>query len=279
MNFEEIKNEFDKDDDIFKLKEVKYIREHKDEMIDQLLQVIEDYTNNIDIDNDIPISVLYSLFLLSEFREQRLFPYLIKMLHYKDPKYDFFDIYGEGICENFPEFLASTFNGDIESINNVIESDETTDDAKEYAISMYSYFLYKGIKERNEVVTYLEKNINYILELAEKKVYSDYFVLGILQIILDNHLEELLDIVKKLYENDLVDYFMYGSYEDYSRLVKDKEKKHRHGSFVITDTVKEFSSWAMFKKQNDKQKPKKSKSNKRKKQPKTNYKNKKKKKK
>ena len=124
MNFEEIKNEFDKEDDIFKLKEVKYIREHKDEMIDQLLQVIEDYTNNIDIDNDIPISVLYSLFLLSEFREQRLFPYLIKMLHYKDPKYDFFDIYGEGICENFPEFLASTFNGDIESINNVIESDD-----------------------------------------------------------------------------------------------------------------------------------------------------------
>ena len=63
MKFEEIIKEFDKEDQIFKEDQVLYIKEHKEEFVDDLLKLIKDYTDNMD-ENIYPISVLYSLFLL-----------------------------------------------------------------------------------------------------------------------------------------------------------------------------------------------------------------------
>lgn len=284
MNFEEILEEFDKDDEHFKKDQVIYIKEHKEEFIDDLLKVVENFTNDLGNEN-YPLSVLYSLYLLSEFKEKRLYPYLIKILEFNVPKdSDFFNYFGDGMYEMMPCFLVSTFNNDFDSLNKIIEDDKYDDDSKELAVKTYSYFLRNNLISRDELIKYLNKIIDMIIEKAQKN--SEYncenFAFGVLEVILRSHLTELLDKAKILYEEDLIDYMMFGDYDTYCSYVR--EDGHSDYIHHIEDTVKELGCWAVFAKDRNIEPKIKApattvKKNKtRKKKPKTNYKNKKKKK-
>ena len=282
MKFEEIIKEFDKEDQIFKEDQVLYIKEHKEDFIDDLLKLIKDYTDNMD-ENIYPISVLYSLFLLSEFKEKRLYPYLIKMLEFQYPNnMSFFEYFGDGMFEMMSCFLVSTFNNDFDSLNRIIENDKYDEDSRHIAVSTYSYLCRNNFISKEELIIFLNKIIDNILKKSDDPNYGCYmFVNGILDVIIECNLRELLDKVKLLYENDFVDPLMFGDYNKYLSYVGDTSLSyHTH---QIEDTISEFSQWAMFcneskvyKKNHSNNKPSKKK---KKKQPKTNYKNKKKKKK
>ena len=63
---------------------------------------------------------IYAFFLLAEFKEKKAFPYLIDLIN-KDA--DILEhIIGDDYPEYLPRLLASTYNGDDESLFSIIEN-------------------------------------------------------------------------------------------------------------------------------------------------------------
>jgi len=85
-------------------------------MKDILLKEVDRFSSKIDeYDNYCEASVIYSIYLLAEFRDTRLYDRIINLLNCKN--LDSRKIIWEGLSDSYDNILVSLFNGDFESLN------------------------------------------------------------------------------------------------------------------------------------------------------------------
>lgn len=119
----------------------------------ELLEAL-DYANNkvkelCEEDSDYYLHT-YAMYLLAEFREKRAFLKLIAFLYQPEEYIDY--LLGDGLTEDFPSLLCSTFDGEnLRMLQDVIENQDLYEYARSAALSAY-VFLYEAGKNTKNVV-------------------------------------------------------------------------------------------------------------------------------
>ena len=111
--------------------------ELKEEITPILLRELEDVSNHPQIieDDESYIFPYYAMFLLAKFREPKAFPYILKLFSLPPDFVDnhFDDITAESLCP----LLASTYNGDLQSIIKFIKDPQYFERARSSACRVF----------------------------------------------------------------------------------------------------------------------------------------------
>ena len=230
--FNENENKFNKD-------AVLEARENKGKINDVLLEHVSFVIDNIDKYQDelIPISFIYSVYLLAEFEDKRLFPLLIKLC--ENEEFDIYHMIGDAFGDKLNSILVSVYDGDIDSLNKIIENKDLNEYMRDRFLVCYIYFYDNNMIEKEDLKEYLLKLI---------KLYDydeDYIYNTILDVIINAHLFDLVEEVKDMFDYDVIDPMIRGGYDSFIDDIfnyndtLDKFDK-------ISDTVKEMYWWACF---------------------------------
>jgi hypothetical protein len=179
----------------------------------------------------------FAVFLLAQFREQRAFPKLVGFLHSNADELEF--ILGDILTENYHAVLCSTYNGDISLLQEVIENDAYYEFARIAAVKAYTCIVRDGHASRDEMVHYFHR-VSRNLKDGDMGGAN-----ALVDVIVDEHIFELLPEAKNFYDRDLVSPFIYGSYDSFINLIFDytyNNDKKIH----VDDVIAEIENWACY---------------------------------
>jgi hypothetical protein len=215
---------------------------HREEIIPRLLDSLDYMDENLKTimaDEHCGYNLhFYAIFLLAQFREQRVFPRLVGFLHKTEDELDF--IIGDVITEDYNAILCSTYNGDIRPLQEVIENNTCYEFARVAAVEAYAYIVRDGHISRDSMIDYFRHVIRTLKEDDSEGATA------MVNAVVDEHIFELMPEVKDLYDMDLVDTFVCGAYDSFVNSIfsytYDKIDKKIH----IDDVVAELEKWACY---------------------------------
>ena len=97
---------------------------------------------------------LYALFILAEFKETKAFEVALRILELPEASLDI--LIGDSLTEDYPNILASLYNGNLESIKRIIENPNTYLFARDTAIRSLLGLIVESKLEINEVIQYMD---------------------------------------------------------------------------------------------------------------------------
>jgi hypothetical protein len=208
-------------------------------LLEQLQIVSDDIDGTIDAGDYDFIAAAY---LLAQFREKSAFPLLVSLLRIDEDTAD--ELWGDVLTQSCAPMLRDTFNGDAGLLREVIENRSYSPWARITALEAYSYLYTDGHITRRELTRYLRRLIRVVYRnnLNEDDITVISYV-G--HAVIDCHLIEMIDDIKELYDNELIDRFSLGEYKEFLGMVNgydDTFYAKRH----ITDTIKELKTWNWF---------------------------------
>ena len=161
------------------------------EMLDYTLNNL----NNILNETDHFYGYTYAIFLLAEFKEKKLFPYLIELMKKGENTLDYI------IGDDFPEFLsrllASSYNGDDDTLISIIKDKNIDQFVRCCALRTYDILYLEKVKDRDYLINLLKDLIN------SHENEKNYLYDEIIDEIINLKLVELQDETKKIYNNVL----------------------------------------------------------------------------
>ena len=226
---------------------IKYCQNNKEEVSDILFKEVERFASHIEDYKDgyCEASVMYAIFLLAEFSDKRLFAKMIEILDTNLVSYE--KIFGEGIFDNISNILVSTFDGNLEALNHIIKKKDALNYVRSECLETYYYFYKNNIISKDNLITFIENIIEYYNYEEDDEIYTD-----LVNLIIDTHLFELMDLVRNLYQKNLIDTFDIGGYDnfvDYIFKYQERDKVHK-----INNVIDEMSWWYCFQQNEKKEK-------------------------
>src|SRR5262245_49731880 len=121
MTIEEILKAFAHKDNKFPRKALEQATVLKDEITPHLLKILDRVADDPDkfLGED-DASYYYALYLLSQFRETRAYPSIVRICSLPPETVD--ELLGDTICEGLPKILASVCGGDTSLITRLAEN-------------------------------------------------------------------------------------------------------------------------------------------------------------
>ena len=212
------------------------LRKNRGEASKYLLKELKKISKDID-DNKldhVPLVVDYACFLLAEFKCQELFPVLIDLFN-KDKVEDAFNFYGVGVLDKIPAVVASVFDGNFKLLNELIENKKLDDYVRNRFLNCYTYFFAHNMVRTESLVKYLRYLIK-LYDYADDMIYNE-----ILSVIIDAHLFEMIDDVKLLFKNDVIDYSYRGGYDSFIDDIFNYD--HLKDNYETLDSVEKYMAW------------------------------------
>lgn len=132
------------------------------------------------------------IFLLSEFREKRAFPYIVNLVKQDDDVVC--SVIGDDYSEYLARILASVYNGDDEVLFEIVENNNLDEFIRSSVLQTFSILYLYEEKSRDFLINYFKK-------LLVKKEPNDdnYLYKEILAEIGDLRLIELKEIISKVF--------------------------------------------------------------------------------
>jgi hypothetical protein len=215
--------------------------QHREELIPRLLDSLDYVAENLktlmEEKSDYHLH-FFAMFLLAQFREQRAFPKLVRFLHNSDAELRF--IAGDALTENYNAILCSTYNGDIKILQEVIEDDTCYEFARSAAMRAYAFIVRDGHISRDGMLDYLRHVIRG-LKAGDMAVAA-----SVVNVIIDEHIFELLPEARALYDRDLVDRFACGTYDSFVNYVFAYHHYDHAKKIHIDDVIGELSTWSCY---------------------------------
>jgi hypothetical protein len=214
--------------------------QHREELIPRLLDSLDYAADNAKTLMDEKSQYhlhFFAIFLLAQFREQRAFPKLVRFLREDEKTLDF--IMGDALTECYKAVLCSTYNGDINLLKAVIENSGYYEFARSAAIDAYIYIARDGHISREEITDYFR---NVILGLKDDDTAG---ASALVNAIIDDHILELIPEVHSLYDRDLVETFICGSYDSFLNQIFNYTYDY-HRDLHIDDVIAELENWASY---------------------------------
>ena len=146
-------------------------------------------------DND--RALFFVIFLLAEFREQRAFPPLMKLLGREGERVD--GILGDAITECLPQLVLSVFDGDMDPIRQLIENVEADEFVRDAMFDVLTALVLTGRLDREWIKSFL---LRCYAELEPQK--DSHVWIGWYQAIAALGLVELHGLVRKAYDNGFI---------------------------------------------------------------------------
>lgn len=210
-------------------------------LFDLLNYALDNHSNDLAEDY---IGHIYAIYLLSQFREQSALPLLLEIACL--PEQTLEHLFGECIDEDLHRFIASTFNGDLALIKNIIESETTHKTARNAALKSLAVLAINKQINNKEFIEYLETLFSHNIFISDREAFAElvhvcydiepiHFYQQIKGAIVANKIDSAL-ITLEFFEKQIASVKTgdvvinpYGEYD------------------LINDTIKEMSNWHCFK--------------------------------
>ena len=145
---------------------------------------------------------IYAVMLLSHFRESRAHDLIVDL--FSLPGELPHDIFGDIVTEDLPAILYSTCGGSLERIKEMILNKVADEFCRSAALRAMVYAVVDGIVPRDEVIRFFGS----LFPSGERDEDTDYeLYTQLANAVCDIYPEELMDKIKKAYEEDLIDSF------------------------------------------------------------------------
>lgn len=180
----------------------------------------------------------YGMFLLAQFREKRAFKRIIELIRFSPDEVEL--IFGDVLTENLASILYSTFDGNLNTLQSVIENPLLNIYARGAALDVYGKLNSDGIVSKEECIEYLR-------ELIYDNPYDEDSDLAthIEGVVIDRHIFEMIDDIQFLYDQNRVELFMFGDYDEFIDSIFDYDYDIE-GVDYIDDIIKKMYWWACF---------------------------------
>lgn len=216
---EEIINELKSNNNVYQEEAVKKALNNKGKINDYLLKELEDLINS-DLsyinDDNFPVMLNYAVFILVEFKDKRLFPLLIKL--FKKTEIDMEELLGDLILDQIDYIIYEVYNGDIDSINELIFDNSINSYIRGNLVDSYVLLNKNDYLNKEDIEKYLLKLINI---LNNKDLEYMYFIYNeIVDVWFKLKLSNLNQEIKKIFDNELVDFI-----PNYNEHIKDFDKE------------------------------------------------------
>lgn len=231
----------------FPREQLQQIIERKDEAIPILLEIVEEVKTNPEefINNSSRIDHLYAFYLLSQFRVEQLYPLFIDILHFSYDTLNY--ILGDTLTEAGNRILASTCDGNIALLKNLIENDEIDEFARSATLRSLVVLVLNNQLQRDEIM-------NYFKELLTGKLLTvnTHVITEIVCCCVDLYPLEVYHEIKQVFERGQVDTMVIHlqeveeTLENSQEEILNRNKQKIHFQF-IDDTIQEMHWWACFK--------------------------------
>lgn len=180
---------------------------------------------------------LYSLFSLAQFREKKAFPKIIALVSLPADIVE--SMLGDAITEDLPNILYSTYDDDLNALEEIVENPNVGIFVRGSALEVISK-VYLETGNQEDLLTYLRQ---FIAKPFEDPEVDEAFIFFIQGLIADHGLIDMLDDMKKLYDQDRICASNFGNYNEFVRWVLEG-----HGGRLkfVTSAIDEMSWWACF---------------------------------
>lgn len=213
------------------------IRAHKEEAKPYLREAIElAAEQGEDLDYEYQL-YFYALFLLGEFQDRESFEHIMAFAALPSDTLD--NLIGDMVTEGLNNILYNTYNGNLELLEQSVRNPEINDFARSAMLDVMGQLYLDGTLTYGEWSGYL-KSLVYTDGMLGDTIYT-----SILGVICKCHLKELLPEIGYMFDEGLIDSFVYGEYDDCVDLMFQYYEGDRYfcKSPISIDSLK---SWAMF---------------------------------
>ena len=218
-NITEILEAFKIFDGIYKREQVDAAIELKEEITPFLIEILENVLTNPHeyIDNDERYDHIYSFMLLGHFRESKAHNVIVDLFSLANEIPD--ELFGDLTTSDLPIILMRTCGGSIERIKSMASNKDVDDYCRISALNAMTYAVVEGIVSREEVISFFGT----MFTGNETDEISDFWSL-LANLVCELYPEELMDTIKKAYDDDLIASGMI-RYEDFNKALEDGKEK------------------------------------------------------
>jgi uncharacterized protein YecA (UPF0149 family) len=221
---------------------------HRDEIIPELLEILEEITDpeiaaGLADDGDY-VGHLYAMYLLAQFRETRAYPIIVRIALLPSDLLE--ALFDDLITVIFSKVLASVCGGDLEGIQSIIENTEANEWVRGEGLDSLVTLVAAGVKSREEIIEYFTSLFHGKLTDKNETLWSQLVCCAA-----DLCATDLRDEIEKAYEQELADPQYIGLNEVHSDFAKGVEAAmakladDRH--YKLVDSIeKEMAWWATF---------------------------------
>lgn len=224
----------------FPYEEIQEAINNKETITPMLLDILDEIIEDPSIVLDDPNYMMheYGIFLLAQFREKSAFEKIIKLISMNED--DVEEMYGDTITEDISSILYSTYDGQLELIQAIIEDPEKYFYVRVVLLDLYIKLYEDNLITKDNVITYFKKLI-YELPFNEDNDLAN----DIASAVSDGHIFELIPDVEYLYSMSRVDEFDIGEYDSFIDMIYGYDYNYGNVHY-IDDTIKEMEDWACF---------------------------------
>lgn len=230
---------------VFPQKEIEILARKKEHAIPKLLRIMEDVRVNYEvyIEEDYMFHI-YATYLLAELRVKECFPFFMDIAAL--PGVLTFDLYGDGVTEDFQKIMASVYNGNILEFFRLIENPKANIFVRDQSIGALIILVLEGLLEREYIAKYLQK---LLIETGKKE--DPEFVAAMVDALSILDPEEFIGEISWAFAFDLVATHWIGYDCVLNRVEMGQEaifaelKEGRHFQFIHS-AIDELSKWSCF---------------------------------
>jgi hypothetical protein len=203
----------------YKREQVDAAIELKEEITPFFIEILDNVLTDPDkyIKNDDRYDHIYSLMLLGHFREPKAHNIIIDLFSLPDDIPH--ELFGDLTTSDLPTILMRTCGGSIKLIKSMASNKAADDYCRVSALNAMAYAVVEGIASREEVISFFGT----LFTGNETDEISDFWSL-LANLVCDLYPEEIMDTIKKAYDDDLIASGMI-RYEDFKKALEDGKEK------------------------------------------------------
>ena len=198
--------------------------------------------NAIDDAGKVPednIGHMFALFLLSQFREKSAFESVIRLARLPEETLDY--LIADCITDDLHRFIASTYNGDLSAIKNLIEDPQVNLWSRIAALESLAILVHEGMLAIDDIAPYLSSLFN------NKAIFTDEHLISYLVstcCYLDA--QRFQEEIQKAFKDKKVDPLVMDADSFKNILANPAGQSLDELESMITDTVYEMEDWDCF---------------------------------
>ncbi len=217
----------------------------QEEITPHLIHIVEDVAvHPLDYLNADSMAPTYAVMLLGYFREVRAHPALIKL--FSLPQVALEPLFGDLITEDLSMILYLTCGGSLEQIKTLVLNQKAYEYCRSAASGAMVYAVIEGVADRSEVLAFFGS-----LFTGNEAEPDSVFWSSIAGDIYDLYPEELMEVIRRAYDRELIDpmYIGLDSFEEALQEGQEKtlaQTREQMQRCSFDDLHARMSWWAMF---------------------------------
>ena len=209
----EIIDNLKRDDSKYQESALESARKLNGKINDLLLEEISNWMKDIDDSDNAPKIITYSLFLLAEFQDTRLMPLLIELFNNLD--LDIETLFDDGLIDTFYLIIGEVYDGALDEYLSVINNPEINIYVRANFIRALNTIYEDKKISKEELITILKDVIDETDE-EDTIVFTE-----LTEVVKRTKLEGLVSDIESLYEEDLIDTDIAGTYKEFLQDLND----------------------------------------------------------